>query len=202
MADESKAISERKHALRAKLKQARRLIPREERERVDAAITAQLVATDAYAQASVVLTYLSFGSEIDTYGLIERAWADGKTVALPRCLEGTRQMEWYRIESFDGFRRSSIGVLEPVRDPAQRLAAGGSADELVVVPGLTFDTQGYRLGYGGGYYDTFLAGFPGRSAGLCRICQLSRGLQAEGVIDAYDLPVNVVVTEGGVIEVS
>ena len=202
MADESKAISERKRALRAKLKQARRLIPREERERVDAAITAQLVATDAYAQASVVLTYLSFGSEIDTYGLIERAWADGKTVALPRCLEGTRQMEWYRIESFDGLRRSSIGVLEPMRDPAQQLAAGASADELVVVPGLTFDTQGYRLGYGGGYYDTFLAGFPGRSAGLCRIYQLSRGLQAEGVIDAYDLPVSVVVTEGGVIEVS
>ena len=149
MADESKAISERKRALRAKLKQARRLIPREERERVDAAITAQLVATDAYAQASVVLTYLSFGSEIDTYGLIERAWADGKTVALPRCLEGTRQMEWYRIESFDGLRRSSIGVLEPMRDPAQQLAAGASADELVVVPGLTFDTQGYRLGPGG-----------------------------------------------------
>lgn len=194
-------INDSKRTLRDKLKRTRRLIPREERERVDRAITTQLVDLPVYQRAALVLPYLSFGSEVDTYGLIERAWADGKTVALPRCVEGGRLMEWYRIESFDGLVRSSIGVLEPQRDPAMLQAVGTSVDELVVVPGLTFDLRGYRLGYGGGFYDTFLAGFAGAKVGLCRTCQLSRGLHAEGVIDEHDLPVDVVVTEGGVIVV-
>ena len=187
--------------MRARLKQVRRLIPREERERVDAALAEQLVALDAYRRATLVLSYLSFGSEVDTYGLIERAWADGKMVALPRCVEGSREMAWYRIESFDGLVRSSIGVLEPSHDEETRMETGREAGELVVVPALTFDPSGYRLGYGGGYYDTFLAGFAGVKVGLCRLCQLSRDLRAAGVIDAHDLPVDAVVTEGGVIEV-
>ena len=194
-------IDDSKRTLRDKLKRTRRLIPREERERVDRAITAQLAGLPAYQRAVLVLPYLSFGSEVDTYGLIERAWSDGKTVALPRCVEGGRLMEWYRIESFDGLVRSSIGVLEPQRDPAMLQAVGTSVDELVVVPGLTFDLRGYRLGYGGGFYDTFLAGFAGTKVGLCRTCQLSRDLHEEGVIDEHDLPVDAVVTEGGVIEV-
>ncbi len=196
------SVDERKREARAKIKHMRRLIPREERERVDAAITARLTELPAYREARLVLPYLSFGSEIDTYALIEHAWADGKTVALPRCVEGTREMEWYRIESFDGLVRSSIGVLEPVRDPQALVSVGATPHELVVVPGLTFDLSGYRLGYGGGFYDTFLAGFDGTKVGLCRTCQLCRDLRVAGFIDEHDLPVDVVVTEGGVLAVS
>ena len=65
---------------------------------------------------------------------------------------------------------------------------------LALVPGLAFDAAGFRLGYGGGFYDTFLADFPGTTVGLCRTCQLSAVPLPRG---PYDLPVGLVVTEDG-----
>lgn len=65
---------------------------------------------------------------------------------------------------------------------------------LALVPGLAFDAVGFRLGYGGGFYDTFLADFPGTTVGLCRTCQLSAVPLPRG---PYDLPVGLVVTEDG-----
>ena len=66
---------------------------------------------------------------------------------------------------------------------------------MALVPGLTFDATGYRLGYGGGFYDTFLSVFDGVSVGLCREAQFSEDLRAEEVVDSHDLPAQLVVTE-------
>ena len=73
---------------------------------------------------------------------------------------------------------------------------------IALVPGLTFDGHGFRLGYGGGFYDTFLARFEGVSVGLCRDAQMSRDLCAEGLLDAHDLPVQIVVTNSKVVRPS
>ena len=94
-------MDDAKRELRAKMKAIRSALPDEERARIDARITQQVEELAEYQSAQVLLAYLSFGTEIDTRALIENAWAQGKTVALPRCTPGTRQMTWHRIESFE-----------------------------------------------------------------------------------------------------
>ena len=195
-------VAERKGALRRRMKDMRRDLGSEQRERIDAGIARNLFTTDFWQQASTVLTYLSFGSEVDTRRIIEEAWRAGKTVALPRCARGTRTMEWHRVTSLDGLVRSAFGVEEPPDDPATLIdpaaTAPASTSAIALVPGLAFDAQGFRIGYGGGFYDTFIAHFPGTTIGLCREAQLIPSLQEAGVLEEHDAPVRLVVTERGI----
>ena len=189
-------MDDAKNLRRRELMQARAALADEEREAIDAAIAANIVALPEYQQAELVLPYLSFGAEIDTRTIICDAWAQGKTVALPRCVEGTRLMRWFKVESFDGLVKSRFGVDEPAENPALEVNPAQAENALALVPGLEFDHLGYRLGYGGGFYDTFLAEFAGASAGLCR----DPFLQAEPIKhDVHDLPAGIVVTNTQVI---
>ena len=170
-------------------------IPASERAAIDAAICERVCAMRPFQQAGAVFTYLSFGAEVDTRAIIERAWAQGKAVALPRCV-GPRRMRWFRIEDFGNLQTSPFGVEEPPLDESRELVAAGGlgvAHAVALVPGLAFDGQGYRLGYGGGFYDTFLADFPGTSIGLCREAQRVDSLSDLGAVGPFDLPVDLVV---------
>jgi len=195
-----KKIDIRKRELRHHFIDVRRELGAEARAAADAAIASRVTSLAKYADASAVLTYLSIWDEVETRGIIRDAWSRGKVVALPRCVPHTRLMRWYRVESLDGLERSKFGVLEPMADPAAELDPNAASRALAIVPGLTFDARGYRLGYGGGFYDTFLAGFGGASVGICREAQLSAA--GELALDAHDLPVQVVVTEAQVIRVN
>lgn len=194
------AQDEKKNQWRKRFQQLRAAIPAEERERMDAGITQRLLALPEYRQADVLLAYLSFGDEVETRNIMRQAWADGKAVLLPRCIPGTRTMTWYRVESLDGMVKSSFGVDEPAEDPAAKIDPTTVGNALVLVPGLTFDPQGYRLGYGGGFYDVFLSGFAmaanesvrHATAGLCRACQMVDHVEA---LDSHDFPADIVVTE-------
>lgn len=192
-----KKIDIRKRELRHHFIDVRRELGVEARAAAGAAIASRVTSLAEYADARVVLTYLSIGDEVQTRGIIRDAWSRGKVVALPRCVPHSRRMRWYRVESLDGLERSKFGVLEPVADAAAELDPNATPQALAIVPGLTFDARGYRLGYGGGFYDTFLAGFGGTAVGVCREAQLSAS--GELAIDAHDLPVQMVVTEAQVI---
>ena len=187
-----------KKELRAHFRHLRSSLSEEERMQADTAIEQRVVSLPEFEAAHTVFAYLSFGAEVETRGIIAAAWNAGKTVALPRCVPGTRLMEWYRTDSLDGLETSSLGVEEPRANAACKIEPVDQGQSLVLVPGLTFDTQGYRLGYGGGFYDTFLADAPAHfvSVGLCREVQLSEQVQAR---DAHDLPVRMVVTDARVI---
>ena len=160
-----------------------------------------MLALPEFAEAEVLLAYLDFGPEVRTRGIIQAAWDAGKVVALPWCVPGTHEMRWYRVTSFDALVRSRLGMEEPVPDAANEQLLGTGERMIALVPGLTFDETGHRLGYGGGFYDTFLATFDGASAGLCREVAWSQDLRAEGIIDAHDLPVHIVVSETRVVRV-
>ena len=108
-------------------------------------------------------------------------------------------MRWFKITSFDDLVRSKLGVEEPVPSDETEQLLGTGERMMALVPGLTFDPSGFRLGYGGGFYDTFLAKFDGISVGLCREAQFSDDLRAEGIIDEHDLPAQLVVTEKRII---
>ena len=149
----------RKRSMRKHLLEQRAGLGEAERERMDWDIAQAVLGTVWGQSAQTVYTYLSFGSEVDTRRLIREAWDARKTVALPWCVPHARDLRWFAVDTFDGLVRSKLGIEEPVPDPAREVDVKGDASSLALVPALTFDRAGYRLGYGGGFYDGFLAGF-------------------------------------------
>jgi 5-formyltetrahydrofolate cyclo-ligase len=97
---------------------------------------------------------VSFRSEVDTAPFIEQAWSQGITVLVPRCIPSTREMELYQFTGWDELQPGAYGIMEPSPGKA-RLWTEGVLPGAVLVPGLAFDRQGGRLGYGGGYYDRY-----------------------------------------------
>lgn len=188
-----------KKALRARLKAERRGLDPAARASADAAIAARVRALPEWAAAPVVLAYLSMADEVDTRELVRAAWAAGKRVAAPRVV-GERAMEWRWIEPDSALETSPYGIEEPLASPDTLVDATElPAASLALVPGLAFDADGHRLGYGGGFYDAFLAGFTGVSVGLCRDASLLESLAALGCLEAHDLAASLVVTDARVI---
>ena len=176
-----------KNQLRRHFKAVRAGLLEGERRAIDAAIAGNVAGLPEFAEADGVFTYLSFGAEVDTRILIECAWTVGKAVALPRVVPGTRQMRWYAVDSLDCLERSSFGVEEPPADPAREVTPRDFHTPVALVPGLAFDREGYRLGYGGGFYDKFLAQEPEHpTLALCYGFQLFPCLET----DPHDVPVD------------
>lgn len=147
-----------------------------------------------WRDASLVLAYLATGSEVETRGLVRAAWEAGKRLAVPRCVVAEKRMEWVEIRSLEGLAPGTHGIEEPPAScPALPDAGVLMPDALALVPGLAFDCAGQRLGYGGGYYDRFLAAFPGTSLGLCPRALLVTSLAKLGVAETHDVPVDLVV---------
>lgn len=112
-------------------------------------IVKKVIATDMYKNCDTIYTYVAYKREVETKGLIEQAWKDGKKVAVPR-VEG-KVMNFYYITSFDELEKSDMGIPEPRPvNPADDEYA------LMVMPGVAFDKTMNRIGYGGGYYDRYL----------------------------------------------
>ena len=132
-------------------------IPEKEREDRSRQITKELVSLPEYKRAEVILSYYSFGSEADTRQLIDRALRDGKKVYLPKVLSKT-QMRFYQYEP-GTLIKSPRGIEEPPGDSGKEFVMSQEHPQncLAVLPGLYFDKNGERLGYGGGYYDRFLS---------------------------------------------
>lgn len=110
-----------KALMRAQFKAVREGLIPGERRAIDEAIARNVAALPEFAAADAVFTYLSFGAEVDTRELIQRAWEAGKTVCLPRVVPGTREMRWYSVQSLDRLVRSSFGVEEPPDDTSREV---------------------------------------------------------------------------------
>lgn len=189
--------TEEKKQLRAEARALREGLGAAYRAQADEAIAARVTASEAFSEAPLVLAYCSVGSEVDTRALIREALRRGKVVALPRVVPGTRTMTWHAIDSLADAVSGFAGIPEPPDDAATLIDAA-TVDEhaLALVPGLTFDMRGFRLGYGGGFYDAFLSTFPGRSLGLIREQQFIGDLEKRGAREPFDQPVNLIATEG------
>ena len=179
-----------KKRMRVRMSFLREQLGPDGRAQADAVIAEKTCAHPAYEAADMVFSYLSVGSEVDTRAIIRDAWSRGKLVAVPRCVPKTNLMEWYRIDDFDGLESGAFGIEEPPADPARLVEVPGPGTDVkavALVPGYTFDRRGYRLGYGGGFYDVFLPTFGGTSLGLCRQVQFS---EEPIVTGEYDVPVD------------
>ncbi len=158
-------IREYKASLRKKVRAKRESLPAEIKEELDKGILGNITRLRQYKLNETILTYVSTRIEVDTIALIRRALRDNKRVAVPRCVENSREMEFYYINSLDELEPRTFGVLEPVKEKCELLT--DYTKGLCIVPGLAFDFQGYRLGYGKGFYDRFLGRFSGDTAGIC-----------------------------------
>lgn len=184
-----KNIREIKKGLRAKSRQFRERLDPQRKADMNAAIRSRLFSMREFREADVVLTYVSKEIEVDTVEIIRAVLEQGKRVAVPRCIPDTFRMEFFEIESLQELEKGMFGVLEPVPSRSRSLAAEGKC--LCIVPGLSFDSQGFRLGYGKGYYDRFLTNFQGATVGICYAGCVRWNLPH----GFYDRPVDVLITE-------
>ena len=178
-----------KSELRQKYRSLRQSMPQEIKKQKDEAIAKQVSRLWQYQRNSILLIYVSTAIEVDTIGIIRQAWADGKRVAVPRCVPDTRNMEFYYIDSLEDLSPGMFGVLEPTPN-RDRLYEEKDAG-LCIVPAFSYDWRGFRLGYGKGYYDRFLSRFEGNMVGICYSDCVQRTLPH----GRYDRPVELLVTE-------
>lgn len=147
-----------------------------------------LFKSDEYRNCESIFLYASCGSEVCTDSIMHRAFADGKRVAFPRCIDKNGNMKFYYINSSSELILGYYGIKAP---PTHTEAYFGNENTLCIVPGLAFSIDGYRLGYGKGYYDRFLSEFKGVSIGLCYDVCLCKTLPT----DEYDKKVNYLITD-------
>jgi len=142
-----------------------------------------------FDSAKCILLYASKGGEVHTDGIIRSALSLGKKVALPVTIKEGHALELYEIKSIEELSEGAFGIMEPARNPERRVQP--EEVDLVVVPGVSFDRRGHRLGYGMGYYDSLLKKVKGCKAGLAYDMQIVEHVPDE----PHDVAVDMVVTQ-------
>jgi 5-formyltetrahydrofolate cyclo-ligase len=158
-------------------------------------IRKQLFSMPEFQKARKILFYVSFGSEVETLQTIREAIKMGKVVAVPSTDKKKHTMVASQVVDLDKeLEEGSYGIPEPKKEFIRELPVEGF--DMVVVPAVAFDKGGYRIGYGGGYYDRFLLKTNALKVGLAFDFQVVDSLPRE----EHDLPVDKIVTENHILE--
>ena len=176
-----------KAELRKQVLQEMKAISQEQKQAMDQALTDQFLKHPFYQEAKVIATYLSFPHEFQTQELIEQALKDGKKVLIPKTYPKGRMD--FVVYDPQQLVKTSFGLLEPQGDLE---VVDASQIDLIHVPGLAFTTEGYRIGYGGGYYDRYLKHFPGHTLSTIYPCQVQQFMP-----ENHDIPVQEVLIDEG-----
>ena len=172
-----------KTALRREIREKKRAMTAEEIRCRSEKLGELFLATQAYKEAKAIYGYLPYNQEVRTVPMLERALQDGKKVAVPKVYGDT--MRFIYLEDMSCVETGYAGIPEPVAD--EPVAEDKTA--LVLMPGLAFTKEGDRMGYGGGFYDRFLAEEPNHpTVALCYEFQILESLPTE----EYDIPVDCV----------
>ncbi len=151
----------------------------------------KLASLDAFKRAKTVMTYVSFGSEVETHRFIAQLLAAGKTAVTPVCDKGRSMIAALTAQFPQGFEKNGFGILEIPKE--QAVAVDPRAIDLIVVPCVAYAASGYRLGYGGGYYDRFL---PRLRPDAVTAGVVMEELLVDAVpIGAYDVKTKIVLTQ-------
>ena len=172
-----------KKALRAAIRQKKRAMTEEQIVSKSEKLGQLLADNELYKNAKTFYGYLPYYQEVRTIPMLEQALRDGKRVAVPKCYGG--EMKFIYLDDLSKVEPGYANIPEPIED-------GPIADDptaLVLMPGLAFDPEGHRIGYGGGFYDKFLAQEPGHpTLALCYDFQVLDHLATE----EFDIPVDCV----------
>lgn len=149
----------------------------------------RFIASSEFIEADVIGVTLSRFPEVDTRGIIEAAWAQGKLVVVPKCTAKIRAMDFRLIKSFDELETVYMDLLEPI--VSETVTVPKEKIDLQIVPGVVFSKEGYRIGFGGGYYDRYMEDFTGKSIALAFEVQTGESVPVE----SHDIPVEKIITE-------
>lgn len=183
-----------KKELRQSIKEKRRLLSAKEREQAGEAVKNRIISLPEYRSCEQLFLYVSCTDELPTLGLMEQGVADGKQIAVPKVLS-ERKMEFYQITSLSELQPGKWGILEPVK--GEKCIPQPERKPLMLLPGLAFSSQGARLGYGGGYYDSYLAECALSCPELCKAAiGYDFSLVSELPEEKFDIRVDLIVTPG------
>ncbi len=164
-----------------------------------------LLHSDVWQKARTVALYMAKKDEVQTAALLQNAWKEGKKVYLPKCREhATGEMDFMACTSMEEIQRGAYGIYEPKASPSTSPQSVLKAQDgvwpldVLLVPGVAFDFCGYRVGFGGGYYDRFLSALTGqktRCLGVAFRWQMVQNIPH----DAWDMPIHGLVSEEGLI---
>lgn len=172
-----------KTELRREIRARKRAMTEVEIEERSARLAQLFFASGAYQNAKTIYGYLPYNQEVRTVPMLERALKDGKKVAVPKVYG--EKMKFLYLDDLTAVAKGYAGIPEPIAD--EPVAHDETA--LVLMPGLAFDPQGHRIGYGGGFYDKFLAAEPNHpTLALCYEFQMLPKLDVED----HDIPVDTV----------
>ena len=172
-----------KKALRSTIRQQKRAMSEEEIQRRSEKLAELFYASELYRNAATIYGYLPYNQEVRTTPMLEQALRDGKRIAVPKVYG--EEMKFIYMEDLSQVEKGYAGIPEPIADDP--IADDETA--LVLMPGMAFDPQGHRIGYGGGFYDKFLASEPNHpTLALCYEFQMLPSLETE----EHDIPVDCV----------
>jgi len=173
-----------KKSLRKKIREQKRAMTPEQIQQISEKLGELFRASEQYRNAKTIYGYLPYNQEVRTVPMLQRALDEGKKVAVPKVYGD--EMRFIYLNDLNRVEKSDYGIPEPIED-------GPVADDetaLVLMPGLAFDKEGHRIGYGGGYYDKFLAAEPTHpTLALCYEFQMVEQLPTE----EFDIPVDCVI---------
>ena len=172
-----------KKELRRSIRERKRAMTEEEIVSRSEKLAQLFYASEAYRSAKTVYGYMPYNQEVRTVPMLEQALRDGKKVAVPKCYGS--EMKFIYLDDLTQVEKGYASIPEPIADAP--IADDETA--LVLMPGLAFDPQGHRIGYGGGFYDKFLSAEPNHpTLALCYEFQMLPALETE----AHDIPVDYV----------
>lgn len=183
-----------KRELREKYVSERKNMSPEIREAYDTKIHDRICASITYRHSSEILLYASMNSEIDTWKLFETAVNAGKKVAFPKTYEDNT-MRYFYCRSKDDMELCENGIYEPKAGLEEYVP---SNQTICIVPAVVFDKEGYRIGYGKGFYDRFLSTFTGVKVGLV----YSNMILPKVPRGRFDKHVDIIISERGVVAVN
>ena len=172
-----------KKELRRSIRDRKRAMTEEEIVSRSEALGRLFIASEAYKNAKTIYGYLPYNQEVRTVPMLEQALKDGKRVAVPKCYGD--EMKFIYMDDLSKVEKGYANIPEPIAD--EPVADDKTA--LVLMPGLAFDPQGHRCGYGGGFYDKFLSAEPNHpTLALCFDFQMQDFVETE----PFDIPVDTV----------
>ena len=160
-------------------------------KRLSGTICRSLIALSAYESSKTIMCFVSFRSEVNTGIIIKNILDRGKRLVVPVADIKTKSLKLSYVNSIGDLVPGAYGIPEP--SPSSFREASPEDIDLVLVPGACFNLKGYRIGYGGGYYDKFLPGIrkDALALGLCFDFQIVSSIEPE----KHDVPVDMVLTE-------
>ncbi|WP_037593142.1 5-formyltetrahydrofolate cyclo-ligase [Sporosarcina sp. D27] len=161
----------------------------DEYKRKSDCIRLRFLETAEFIKAETVAITMSRSTEVQTRTIIEACWKLGKNVVVPKCNPEQKTMDFKKITSFQQLETVYLDLQEP--NPFITESVNKFEIDLLIVPGVVFTKEGYRIGYGGGYYDRYLSTYTGETVALAFELQLVDQLP----IESHDIPVKKIITE-------